>query len=65
MFDKEFYPTPVDVIEMMTTGIDLHGKTVLEPSAGSGSIVDYCIGHGANVLACEKHTDLQKIVGTK
>lgn len=65
MFDKEFYPTPVEVIEMMTTGIDLHGKTVLEPSAGSGYIVDYCIGHGANVLACEKHPDLQKIVGTK
>lgn len=65
MFDKEFYPTPIDVIEMMTTGIDLYEKTVFEPSAGSGNIVDFCKSRGANVIACERHPELQKIVGTK
>lgn len=65
MFDIEFYPTPANVIEMMTFGLDLQGKTVLEPSAGSGNIVDYLKNQGANVIACERHPDLQRIVSTK
>jgi 16S rRNA A1518/A1519 N6-dimethyltransferase RsmA/KsgA/DIM1 with predicted DNA glycosylase/AP lyase activity len=65
MFDIEFYPTPENVIEMMTTGLDLQGKTVLEPSAGSGNIVSYLKKQGANVLACERHRDLQRIVTNK
>lgn len=64
MFNKEFYPTPGSVIEMMTTGLDLSGKTVLEPSAGSGNIVSHLQNLGAHVLACEKHPSLQKIVGS-
>lgn len=64
MFDSEFYPTPIHVIEMM--GIDCYDKVVLEPQAGKGDIVDYCIGAGAfQVLACEKHHDLRKIVQSK
>lgn len=65
MFDKEFYPTPDNVIEMMTSGLDFTGKTVLEPSAGSGNIVDFVKKLGAEVIACEKHNDLQKIVAQK
>jgi hypothetical protein len=65
MFDLEFYPTPPLIIEMMTSGLDLTGKTVLEPSAGSGNIIDWCKHLGANVIACETHKDLQRIVASK
>ena len=65
MFNKEFYPTPKAVIERMTWDIDLFGKTILEPSAGSGSIIDYVKNLGANVLCCELHPELQMIAAKK
>ena len=66
MFDKEFYPTPTRVIEMMTSGLDLSGKTVLEPSAGAGHIVDHARNLGArSVIACERNENLRRIVGGK
>lgn len=61
MFHKEFFPTPVEVIEQMN--IDCHGKTVLEPSAGKGDIVKWLKAHGAkDVIACELVEDLRKIL---
>lgn len=64
MFDKEFYPTPVHVIDMMN--LDCKGKVILEPHAGKGDIVDYCKNNGAKeVLTMELNKDLQKIVKTK
>lgn len=64
MFDKEFYPTPRHVLDIM--GIDCYGKTVLEPSAGKGDIVEYCKEWGAlEVLAVEKNDDLRRIVSGK
>ncbi len=65
MFTADFFPTPANIIEQMLNGFDLTGKTVLEPSAGKGNIVDFCIGSGASVIACEKNEDLQKILQTK
>jgi len=65
MFTSDFYPTPDHVIEMMTIGLDLTGKTVLEPSAGSGKIVDFLKRIGTNVIACELHPELQLIIGQK
>jgi len=65
MFNQDFYPTPLNVIEIMTEGLNLEGKTILEPSAGKGDIVDYCINAGAQVIACEINKDLQKILQTK
>lgn len=65
MFNADFYPTPPAVIELMINGADLNGKTVLEPSAGKGNIVDFCAGAGANLLACELNTDLARIVSQK
>lgn len=65
MFDKEFYPTPPSLIEKMVEDIDLKNKTVLEPSAGKGDIVEWCKLAGSNVIACEKHPDLAKIVASK
>lgn len=50
----------------MLDGFDVEGKTILEPSAGSGKIVDHLIVQGAKkVIACELHDDLRKIVATK
>lgn len=64
MFDKDFYPTPPEVIEMM--GIDCHDMVVLEPSAGSGNILQWLRENGAReLLACEKNPDLSEIVKTK
>lgn len=65
MFTPDFYPTPLEVIEQMLQSENLQGKTVLEPSAGKGNIVDYCAGNGAQVLSCEISADLQKILQTK
>lgn len=65
MFNRDFYPTPEGVIAHMLDGEQLNGKNVLEPSAGNGNIVDYCKRAGANVIACELHPDLRKIVSAK
>ena len=64
--NKDLYPTPIDVIERMLSGVDLSGKIVLEPSAGMGNIVDYLQEFGAKeVIACEISNDLAKIVASK
>lgn len=65
IFNQDFYPTPENIIAQMTWDLDFKGKTVLEPSAGKGDIVDFCIGSGATVLACETSTDLQTILKSK
>ena len=65
MFNQEFFPTPLEVIEKMTSGIDLENKIILEPSAGKGDIIDFLNDAGANVIACELNKDLQKIIQTK
>ena len=48
IFNRDFYPTPIDVIEKMLIGVDISGKIILEPSAGSGNIVDYAVHWAAN-----------------
>lgn len=64
MFNKDFYPTPSHVIDMM--GIDCLGKVVLEPSAGKGDIIDWLKLNGAKqLIACELSEDLAKITKTK
>lgn len=65
MFNKDFYPTPQSVIEQMMAGVDLLDKKVLEPSAGSGNIVDYLKLYGADVTACEINDKLAQIVSSK
>lgn len=66
MFDPDFYPTPLRVIEEMLYGEPIEDKIILEPSAGKGDIVDFLVENNAkNVIACEKHNDLRKIVATK
>lgn len=65
MFNANFYPTPREVIERMCFGIDLLGKKVLEPSAGSGNIITYAKELGAIVTACEINHDLAMIASKK
>jgi hypothetical protein len=49
----------------MLFGLDLKGKTVLEPSAGKGDIVEVLKQYGANVLICENSEDLAVISSQK
>lgn len=66
MFNKDFFPTPKHVIEQMVFNIDLNNKTILEPSAGNGEIIDYIKQFSPKqVLCCEKEPDLAKICSQK
>lgn len=65
MFNPDFYPTPAELIEQMINGQDLQGKTILEPEAGKGDIVDYLTQQGASVIACEINADLREILKSK
>lgn len=66
MFGIDFYPSPRPVIERMLAAVPVTGKTVLEPSAGHGAIVDYLNESGAKkVLACEIDSRLRKILSGK
>jgi len=38
MFNPDFYPTPPDVAATMLDPLDLRGRVVVEPSAGSGNL---------------------------
>jgi hypothetical protein len=64
MFHKEFYPTPIEVIQMMQ--LDVAGKNVLEPHGGKGDIIKYCIENGAkNVYFSEIIPELATISSQK
>ncbi|MDM8174768.1 DUF4942 domain-containing protein [Olivibacter sp. 47] len=65
MFNKDFFPTPKEVVDIMLRHVDLRGKTVLEPSAGKGDIIDVLKERGANVICCELNEDLAVIAGNK
>ncbi len=66
IFNGDFYPTPPDVIERMLVGVEIAGNVALEPSAGSGNIVDYLTQNGAaNVLACELSDTLRRTLAGK
>jgi hypothetical protein len=63
MFNSDFYPTPPEVAATMLDCLDLRGKTILEPSAGSGNLIRECLNRGAaEVLWCEKEPQLRSIV---
>ncbi len=65
MFNSDFYPTPRATAEYLINGIDLAGKYVLEPSAGSGAILDVLNELGAKTIACEKDRELREIAKSK
>lgn len=65
MFGIDFYPTPANVVDRMLAGVETAGKFVLEPSAGSGNIVDVLNVRGAKVTACEIDENLRKVLSGK
>ncbi|PRY90600.1 DUF4942 domain-containing protein [Mongoliibacter ruber] len=62
MFNSDFYPTPEAVIERITEGIAFPESKILEPHAGSGNMVDYCLIRGAEVIASEKEPKLRAML---
>ena len=61
--NPDFYPTPNKVIEQMMMGEDFIGKTILEPSAGSGNIVKWLTRNGAGrVIACENDPQCRRLL---
>lgn len=69
MFNKDFYPTPQDVIFKMSQaigGLNSRGS-ILEPSAGSCAIIEYIqsVSKYKKIYAFEKDVELQAIVKSK
>jgi predicted RNA methylase len=63
IFNPDHYPTPAEVAAEMLDSLNLRGKTVLEPSAGSGNLVRECLDRGAEVvLWCEPEKQLRSIL---
>lgn len=63
MFNQDFYPTPETLIDQIMVGENVINKTILEPSAGSGNIVNWLNEHGAReVLACEIEHRLRRML---
>jgi predicted RNA methylase len=64
MFHSEFYPTPNHLLDLLN--LDVNDKVILDPSAGSGNILDYAFNHGAKkTLAIEITDELRQIVSDK
>ncbi|MEY2643703.1 MAG: hypothetical protein RLZZ611_352 [Cyanobacteriota bacterium] len=65
MFNPDFYPTPPEVAATMLDPIDLRGRVVVEPSAGSGNLVQACRERGAaEVLAVEPEPRLRGLLAS-
>jgi len=63
MFNPDFYPTPPEVAATMLDPLDLRGRVVVEPSAGSGNLVQACLERGAaEVLMVEPESRLRAIL---
>lgn len=64
--NPDLYPTPIEVINKMFLYSSCEGKIVLEPSAGTGNIVDYLKAMNAStVIACESNDKLRQILHNK
>lgn len=65
MFNPDFFPTPSEVTATMLDPVDLRGKVILEPSAGSGNLVKECLDRGASeVLTVESEPQLRAILAS-
>jgi hypothetical protein len=63
LFGPDFYPTPPEVAATMLDQLDLRGRVVIEPSAGSGNLVRECLARGAaEVLTAEPEPELRTIL---
>jgi hypothetical protein len=59
----DFFPTPPEVAATMLDPLDLRGRVVVEPSAGSGNLVREALARGAaEVLTVEPEPELRAIL---
>lgn len=71
MFNKDFYPTPDNVLSILLKNTETRGLKILEPSAGKGNIVDFIrkreiyISAKASIDVLEIEQELQSILFTK
>lgn len=67
MFDKEFFPTPKRIIKKMIAPYS--GRSILEPSAGKGDILDYMkespLWKYSKLYCMENNPELQMILREK
>jgi len=64
IFNDDFFPTPSEVAAEMLDPLDLRGRIVLEPSAGSGNLVREALERGAEeVQWIEREPQLRSILG--
>ena len=66
MFDKNFYPTPYEVAQKMVEGLTTVGKTILEPSAGKGDLLEAIRDKWNTKIYCiEKNSELRELLKSK
>lgn len=66
MFNKNFYPTPPEVIQRMIFQVSINDKIILEPQAGKGNIIDFLKGYSPKqIIACEINPELALIAANK
>jgi len=61
MFNKDFYPTPPEVIDQLIDGLEMKDKVLLDPESGKADILILAKELGARVLGCEINDELYKI----
>jgi predicted RNA methylase len=64
-YNKNYYPTPQPVIDIVLEGLDLKGKSILDPSAGMGAILDAVKYRCKKTYAIEIENDFQTILKEK
>jgi len=66
MFNKDFYPTPKEVVQRMIGQLDLQNAIIYEPSAGKGDIIDVLRAFSPKeILASESHPELADMASKK
>ncbi|MGL5904692.1 MAG: hypothetical protein ACRCZO_18555, partial [Cetobacterium sp.] len=66
MFDKNFYPTPYEVAQKIVEGLTTVGKTILEPSAGKGDLLEAIRDKWNTTIYCiEKNSELREVLKGK
>lgn len=64
--NRDFYPTPQRVFDIMIQSENLAGKVIYDPSCGSGNILEFAMEAGAlEVLGTEIDSKLRKISAPK
>lgn len=61
-----YFPTPASIIRQMIDAADIRpGMSILEPSAGSGAILDQIADTGCKVIVFERHASLREVLTLK